>query len=232
MRVLVACEFSATVRDAFIAKGHDAVSCDLLPSEKPGPHFQGDVKEILYDDWDLMIGHPPCTYLTNSGALRLYLPLTDAEREAGITKRHKRDEDRWANMHEAAEFFNLLWDAPIPRIALENPIMHGHAALATGGKATQYIQPYEFGHLESKRTGLRLKNLPPLKAVTDLKEEMMAQPLKVRQRILSMSPGPNRWKERSRTYQGIADAMADQWGDESALPPIPAEQGTLALSLV
>lgn len=230
MRVLVACEFSGIVRDAFIAKGHDALSCDLLPTEKPGPHFQGDVREIIGDDWDLMIGHPPCTYLTNSGAHLLYQPLTDAEREAGLTKRHRKDEDRWDNMYEAADFFNYLWTANIPRIALENPIMHGHAARATGGKATQYIQPYEFGHLESKRTGLRLKNLPPLVPVTDLKEEMMAQPLKVRQRILSLSPGPNRWKERSRTYPGIAAAMADQWGDLDTLPPILAEEPALQLS--
>lgn len=224
MRVLIACEFSGIVRDAFLAKGHDALSCDLLPTEKPGPHFQGDVREIIGDDWDLMIGHPPCTYLTNSGALRLYHPLTDAEREAGITTRYRRDEDRWEGVYEAAEFFNFLWSANIPRIALENPVMHGHAARATGGKATQYIQPYEFGHLESKKTGLRLKNLPPLIPVTDLKEEMMAQPLNVRQRILSLSPGPNRWKDRSRTYTGIAEAMADQWGDLETLPLIRAEE--------
>lgn len=229
MRVLVACEFSGIVRDAFLARGHDALSCDLLPTEKPGPHFQGDVREIIGDDWDLMIGHPPCTFLTNSGALRLYMPLTEADREAGLTKRYLRDEERWDNMYEAADFFNYLWSAPIPRIALENPIMHGHAAKETGGKATQYIQPYEFGHLESKRTGLRLKNLPPLVPVTDLKEEMMAQPLKVRQRILSLSPGPNRWKDRSRTYTGIAEAMADQWGDMEALPPIRAEEPALQL---
>ena len=181
MRVLVACEYSGTVRDAFRARGHGAMSCDLLPTEKPGPHYQGNVRDILYDGWDLMIAHPPCTHLAVSGA-------------------------RWwkDKLHEQAmalDFVRLLMTAPIPRIAIENPVSKISTAIR---KPDQIVQPWQFGHGETKATCLWLKGLPKLvpTKVVDGREA----------RIHKMSPGPDRWKERSRTYQGIADAMAAQWG--------------------
>lgn len=185
MKVLVACEFSGAVRNAFLARGHDAVSCDLLPSETPGPHHQGDVLEILDDGWDMMIAHPPCTYLCNSG----------------LHWNNKRPE-RNALTQEALEFVRKLLDAPIERIALENPV----GCISTQIRRwDQAIQPWQFGHGENKRTCLWLKNLPPLSPtqVVEGREN----------RILSMSESPDRWKKRSLTYHGIAEAMADQWGD-------------------
>lgn len=196
MRVLVACEYSGTVRDAFAALGHDAMSADLLPTETPGPHYQGDVMDVLEDGWDLMIAHPPCTYLANSGAHWLH-----------------RQEGRWASMEDGARFFRELLYAPIPRVAVENPVMHKYAIEIIGERQTQCIQPFEFGHPESKRTCLWLRGLWPL------------QPTEVLERPVSghwenqtpsgqnkLGPSPDRWKIRSATYQGIADAMADQWG--------------------
>lgn len=179
MRVLVACEFSGVVRDAFRRLGHDAVSCDLLPSEAPGPHVCGDVRDVLADGWDVMVAHPPCTHLTRAG-------------------------DRWyRNSPEraaAVAFVQELWDAPIPRIAIENPRgLNRHWR-----PAQQVIQPWMFGHGETKATLLWLKNLPPLLA-TALHTGREA-------RVHFAAPGPNRWKERSRTLPGIAGAMADQWG--------------------
>lgn len=181
MKVLVACEFSGVVRDAFKALGHDATSCDLLPSESDGKHYRGDVRDILGDGWDLMIAHPPCTYLAVSGA-------------------------RWwagrkQEQSEALEFVRLLLDAPIQRIALENPIGAISKAIR---KPDQIIQPWQFGHGETKATCLWLKNLPALEPtkVVDGRE----------QRVWKMPPGENRWRERSRTYSGVAYAMADQWG--------------------
>ena len=185
MKGLVACEFSGVVRNAFLARGHDATSCDLLPSETPGPHHQGDVLEILNDGWDMMIAHPPCTYLCNSG----------------LHWNNKRPE-RNALTQEALEFVRKLLDAPIERIALENPV----GCISTQIRRwDQAIQPWQFGHGENKRTCLWLKNLPPLSPtqVVDGREN----------RIWLMSESPDRWKKRSLTYYGIAEAMADQWGD-------------------
>jgi len=228
MRVLVACEYSGTVRDAFLAAGHDAISCDLLPTEKPGPHYQGDVRDLLTERWDLLIGHPPCTYLTNSGNKHLYEEWTAEEKARHwnstgekLTGRSPRpDLQRWADMHEGAEFFKLLWTADVPRIAIENPVMHGHGIKATGGRATQFIQPWQFGTPESKRTGLRLKNLPPLVEQDDAAEVLAygrTLPDKVFQRCAYLPPSPTRWIERSRTFPGVAAAMAAQWGTLPAL---------------
>jgi hypothetical protein len=188
MKVLIACEFSGTVRDAFAARGHDAWSCDLLPTESAGQHYVGDVRDILYDGWDLMIGHPPCTYLANSGVQWLY-----------------RREGRWEQMREGAEFFRMLLNAPIPRIAIENPIMHRYAKEIIGAPPTQTVQPWMFGHGESKATCLWLKNLPALTPTNIVSER--------EQRIWKLPPSTDRWKLRSVTYAGIADAMAEQWGN-------------------
>ena len=195
MRVLVACEYSGRVRDAFIAKGHDAMSCDLLPTDVVGPHHQGDVFDLDLTQFDLMVAHPPCTYLTN----------------AGVTWLH-RDPSRWAKLDEGAAFFKKLLDAPIPRICVENPIMHKYAKERIGGvKQTQVVQPWMFGHMEQKATCLWLKGLPPLTPTNNVKEAMMSLPDNQRQRLHYLPPGPDRWKLRSTTYQGVADAMADQW---------------------
>lgn len=198
MRVLVACEYSATVRDAFRALGHDAWSCDLLPTDgDPYWHIQGDALALAYGhDWDLMIAHPPCTYMTN----------------AGVTWLHK-DPTRWEKLDEGAAFFKALWDAPIKRIAIENPVMHKYAKERIGGmQQTQTIQPYQFGHLEQKATCLWLKGLMPLRPTTDLKAETKALPDNQRQRLHYLPPSADRWKLRSTTFKGIASAMADQWG--------------------
>lgn len=194
MKVLVACEFSGRVRNAFIANGHDALSVDFEPTDQPGPHYQGDVRDVLDQGWDLMVAHPPCTYLTNAGVRWLY--------EHGTKTRVP---ERWSAMLEGAAFFRMLWDAPIARVAIENPIMHNYAREAIGiGSATQYVQPWQFGHGETKRTGLWLRGLPPLRP-TDVVDGR--KPV-----VHFTSPGPLRWKIRSLTYQGIADAMGDQWG--------------------
>lgn len=195
MKVLVACEFSGTVRDAFLRKGHDAVSCDILPTESPGPHYHGDVLDIINDGWDLLIAHPPCTYLSNSGVMWLY-----------------KQEGRWEKMKDGALFFKKLLEADIPRIAVENPIMHKYAKEIIGSHQSQVIQPYMFGHLEQKATCLWLKGLPTLNPTDDVKEEMMKLPKRQRERLHYLPPSKDRWKIRSKTYQGIAEAMADQWG--------------------
>ena len=195
MRVLVACEYSGTVRDAFIAKGHDAMSCDLLPTDSPGPHYKGDVFDIIGDGWDLMIAHPPCTYLTNSGVCHLH-----------------KDESRWALLDEGASFFKRLLDAPIAKKAIENPIMHKYAKERIGGvKQSQVIQPYMFGHMEQKATCLWLTNLPLLQPTNNVKEAMMKLPKNERERLHYLPPSKDRWKIRSKTYDGIAAAMAEQW---------------------
>lgn len=188
MRVLVACEFSGIVRDAFRAKGHDAWSCDLIPCERDSQfHIQSDVLQELDKGWDMMIAHPPCTYLCNSGVSWL-----------------KKDESRREKMNLGALFFSYLLKASIPRIAVENPIPHKYALERIGRKYDQLIQPWEFGHGETKATCLWLKNLPPLMA-TSLHSGR-------EQRLHRLPPSPTRAKERSRTYQGIANAMAQQWG--------------------
>jgi len=196
MKILVACEYSGRVRDAFIAIGHDAMSCDLLPTDADGPHYQGDVFDLDLTQFDMMIAHPPCTYLTN----------------AGVTWLH-RDKERWAMLDDGAAFFKRLLEAPIPRICIENPIMHKYAKERIGGvKQSQVIQPWMFGHMEQKATCLWLKGLPLLQPTNNVKEEMMKLPDNERQRLHYLPPSADRWKLRSTTYQGIADAMAEQWG--------------------
>ena len=201
MRVLVACEYSGVVRDAFIKKGHDAVSCDLLPTDNPGPHHQGDVLNILHEGWDLMIAHPPCTYLSNSGVCWLY-------------KNKSRDKnlERWNLMKKGAKFFKALLDAPIDKICVENPIMHGYAKEIVGSKQSQVVQPYMFGHTEKKATCLWLKGLPLLEPTNNVKKKMETLPKREQQRLHFLPPSKDRWKERSKTFSGIAEAMASQWG--------------------
>lgn len=196
MKVLVACEYSGRVRDAFIALGHDAVSCDLLPTDAPGPHIQGDVRGVLDHGWDLMVAHPDCTYLCRAGQRWLHAP-TDARpgKLKGLP--------RWAATWEAVQFFLELRDAPIERIAIENPRPGSHVR-GDIGAPDQVIQPWQFGHGETKQTGLWLKNLPPLMP-TELVEGRES-------RIHRMSPGPDRGRLRSVTYAGIGSAMAQQWG--------------------
>lgn len=203
MRVLVACEYSGRVRDAFRALGHNAWSCDILPTEAdPAFHIEAPVQSVLHLNWDLMIAHPPCTYMANSGAKHLYL---------GMKKENGRNEERWKSMAEAAAFFRMLLNADIPHIAIENPVMLGHAAELVGKSFTQSIQPWQFGHMEVKRTCLWLKNLPPLLTSHDVYNEMMKLPYGERAKVHHETPGPDRWKNRSRTYAGIAEAMASQW---------------------
>lgn len=197
MRVLVACEYSGKVREAFRKLGHDAWSCDLLPSDDNSPyHYTGDVFDIIDQGWDLMIAHPPCTYLTNAGVSWLY-----------------KKEGRWEQMRDGAEFFKKLLDAPIPKIAVENPIMHKYAVEIIGRRQDQVIQPWMFGHMEQKATCLWLKGLPLIVPTNNVKEAMLKLGPKVRQRLHYLPPSKDRWKIRSETYQGIADAFAAQWGN-------------------
>lgn len=187
MRVLVACEYSGTVRDAFIRAGHEAMSCDLLPSERPGPHYQGPVQDVLSDGWDLMVAHPPCTHLAVSGA--------------------RWFKDKLAEQAEALDFVRLLLAAPIARICLENPVSIISSRIR---KPDQIIQPWQHGHGETKATCLWLQGLPLL-VPSNVVPGRDA-------RVHRMAPGPNRWKERSRTFEGIASAMADQWGEPKLAP--------------
>ena len=184
MKVLVACEYSGKVRDAFIKLGHEAMSCDLLPTDVNGPHYQGDVFDIINDGWDLMIAHPPCTHLAVSGARHFA-----AKQASGVQQ-------------EALEFVRRLLDAPIKYIALENPVSIISSKIR---KPDQIIQPWMFGHGETKATCLWLKNLPLL-TPTNIVEGREA-------RIHKMPPSADRWKKRSETYQGIAEAMAQQWSN-------------------
>jgi len=190
MRVLIACEFSGTVRRAFRERGHEAYSCDILPTEDISRHhIIGDATKILDQGWDLLIAHPPCTRLCNSGV------------------RWLGPRDLWSELDEAAALFSEFWNAPIPRIAIENPVMHRHAKarIHKYETFTQSIQPWQFGHGETKRTCLWLRNLPAL-TPTNIVDGREA-------RVHRAPPRHDRWKERSRSYPGIADAMADQWGD-------------------
>jgi hypothetical protein len=200
MRVLVACEFSGIVRDAFRAQGHDAVSCDILPTESPGPHFQGDVRTILGDGWDLMVAHPPCTYLSNAGVRHLH---SIPSRNGVLTKVH--GEARWEAMREGAVLFRALLDAPIPRIAVENPIMHKYAIAEVGRRQDQVVQPWMFGDPQTKAIGLWLRGLPLLLATGPICEER--KPL-----VHSTPPSPDRSKRRSVFFPLVAAAMAAQWG--------------------
>lgn len=202
MRVLVACEYSGRVRDAFIKRGHDAMSCDFLPTDVEGPHYQGDVRDVLHDGWDLMIAHPDCTRLTNAGVRWLKEP----SRKTTVAQ-------AWIDLFLGAEFYKLLRDAPIAKKAIENPIMHCYAReLIIPGKR-QVVQPWWFGDKAFKATGLELIGLPdliptnkltPPKKGTDEHKEWSF--------IHRASPGKDRWKLRSTTFFGIAEAMADQWG--------------------
>ena len=191
MRVLIACEYSGKVRSAFEKMGHDAVSCDLLPTEKPGFHYTGDVFDIINQGWDLMVAHPPCTDLAVSGAAWFKEKIADGRQQ------------------RALDFVQALMDAPIPMIAIENPISVISSKIR---KPDQIIQPWMFGHKETKATCLWLKGLPKLVPTTDLKEETMALPRNERMRLHYLPPSADRWKIRSETFQGIADAMANQWG--------------------
>lgn len=198
LRVLVACEFSGTVRNAFLDRGHDAWSCDLLPSaERTNRHIQGDARDYLNDGWDmLVVAHPPCTRLCNSGVRWLSVPPPG-----------RTIEEMWAELDEGADLFSTFWNAPIDRVCIENPVMHKHAKerIQNYEDFAQSVQPWQFGHPEVKRTCFWLRNLPAL------------QPTKVvagrQARVHRMPPGPDRWRERSRFFTGIAEAMADQWGD-------------------
>jgi hypothetical protein len=200
MKVLVACEFSGVVRRAFRDAGHEAWSCDLLPAEDGDPHhFTCDIADHLARglfgvEWDLMIAHPPCTFLANSGNKHLYI---------GMKKANGIDPARWNNMTAAAHFFRELANAPISRIAIENPVMR-EPVQRVGRRPDQTIQPWQFGHGEIKRTCFWLKNLPPL-LPTKIVEGRRA-------RVHHEPPSAERWKNRSRTYEGIAAAMAAQWG--------------------
>ena len=192
MKMLVACEFSGTVREAFAKKGWDAWSCDLLPTDIPSDkHIQGDCLEVIASQsWDLIIGHPPCTYLT----------VSNSKNWAKLQANGKQQ--------EAIDFALAIWDADCPRICVENPV----GALSTRsrmGKPSVYIQPYQFGHAEQKKTGLWLKGLPPLTTTNFI--DVSGLPKKDVQRLHYLPPSKDRWKLRSKTYQGIADAMADQW---------------------
>jgi hypothetical protein len=201
MRVLVACEYSGTVRDAFIAHGHEAISCDLLPTDKPGPHYHGDVFDIIDQKWDLMIAHPPCTFLCNSG-VRWLFPKGDL------------DVERWCSMANGAQFFRALQVVKhIPRKVIENPIMHKYARERIIEWPVQYVQPWQFGHKEMKATGLHLDGVPPL-VPTRIVGPPPTDPVERRKwaKVHQAAPGPDRWKLRSTTYAGIADAMASQWG--------------------
>ncbi len=196
VRVLVACEYSGTVRDAFLARGHDAVSCDLLPTDAPGPHYQGPVQDIISERWDLMIAHPPCTYLSVSGMHWTTRGLRDPQ----LTE-------------DALEFVRMLMCAPVPRIAIENPV----SVISTRiRKPDQIITPSQFGHDASKKTCLWLKGLPLLRPTQLVEPRIIGGRKRWGNQTDSgqnrLSPSPDRWKIRSATYPGIAAAMADQWG--------------------
>jgi hypothetical protein len=213
MKVLVACEYSGVVRDAFINKGHEAVSCDLLPCESDlGEHYQGDVTDILYDGWDMMIAHPPCTYLSVSGARWYYHP-EDKHLPYEERRPHPMHLNRRQLQQEALDFVQLLLDAPIEKIAVENPISVISSRIK---KPTQIIQPYEYGHPTSKSTCLWLKNLEPLQP-TDIVEPIWIN-VSDGKRMSKFHydtytlPKEERGKIRSATFPGIAKAMADQWG--------------------
>lgn len=197
LRVLIACEFSGTVRRAFAARGHDVWSCDLQPAEDgSNRHIVGDARALLNDGWDLlMVAHPPCTRLCNSGVRWLSTPPPNRTRT-----------EMWAELDAGAALFSAFWNAPIERIAIENPVMHRHAKARIAGyrEFTLSVPPYEYGHPETKRTCLWLKNLPPLRPTNRVDGRAS--------RVHRMPPGPDRARERSRFFSGIAEAMADQWG--------------------
>jgi len=210
MKVLVACEFSGVVRESFAALGYNAWSCDVLPTEDRfnAKHLQCDVLTILDQGWDLIIAHPPCTYLTNAGVRHLHESVTSPRGNRAKVFGTERMEA----MKDAARFFLALWNAPTQHICIENPIPHSYAREIIGDY-TQLIQPWQFGHGETKATCFWLKNLPPLMP-THRRDDLFCAPEPSERvaRVHLMAPGPNRWKERSRTFTGIAKAMAEQWG--------------------
>lgn len=207
LRVLVACEFSGVVRRAFAAQGHDAWSCDLLPSEdRSNKHIVGDARDLLDQDWDLlMVAHPPCTRLCNSGVRWLSNPPPGKTRD-----------EIWRELDDAADLFSAFWNAPIPRVCVENPVMHKHAKarIKNYRPFAQSVQPWQFGHPEVKRTCFWLRGLPPLRP-TNIVAGRVA-------RVHRMPPSADRWRERSRFFPGIAAAMADQW---PAAPASPSKGG-------
>jgi len=192
MKIIIACERYGIIRDTFIKKGHDAFSCDIEPTEKEGPHIQDDILNHLNDGWDLMIAHPECKYLANSGVWCLH-----------------RDPQRWNKMIDAANFFKILLNAPIKKICIENPIQHKYALEIIGRKYSQTIQPWQFGEDASKRTCLWLKNLPNLIPTKIIKKEKYSNQTPSGQNKLG--PSVDRSIIRAKTYQGIADAMVEQW---------------------
>lgn len=195
-RWLIACEESGTVRDAFLRAGIDAVSCDLKPTRAPGPHYQCDVRKVLYrEEWAGIIAHPDCTYITNSGVRWL-----------------DRDIERWKQLWSATEFFRLFLEHPCPRVCIENPVPHKYGARWIGHDYAQTIQPYQFGHLETKRTALWLKGLPRLQPTNDVEAAMRLLPKRETHKVHYASPGADRAERRSVFYAGIGDAMAAQWG--------------------
>lgn len=200
MKVLVACECSGRVREAFKANGHYALSCDLKPTEIPGNHYQGDIKDVLYDDWDMIIAHPPCDYLTNSGVRWLIKGDLEKMRQ------------RWVDLTYARKFFYLFVDHPFcKKIVIENPIPHKYAKLP---KYDQIIQPWQFGHQEMKSTCLWLKGVPKLRPTNIVGPPPKDKKERYRwQKVWSASPGPERKANRSRTYTGIAEAMGNQWSN-------------------
>ena len=202
MKVLVACEFSGVVRDAFIAKGHDAISCDLLPTDNPGPHYQGDVFDIIDDGFDLMIAHPPCTRLANSGVRWLHKP-----------PKNRTVTEMWIELFEGARFYKKLRDANIRKKCIENPRFHKYAAQLIGPVRRQVVQPWWFGEKAFKATGFELYGLPDLIETSRLDTpEPGTDEHKMWSAVHRAPPGPGRWKIRSKTFNGVADAMADQWG--------------------
>ena len=214
MRVLIGGEYSGTIRDAFIAQGHDAMSCDLSATTVPGPHHKGDWREVMYDGWDIGIFHPTCTYMANSGALNLF---RNRSKNGGI------NEDRWLRMgKDAWEFWNLLEHCPIPHICIENPIMLGYAQTMVGRKPTQIIQPYDYGSNASKATCLWLKGLPKLIPTKRVAGRLVEYNGKIVERWENQTDSgqnkeaPTKDPEqrrmiRSKTFPGIATAMAAQW---------------------
>ena len=196
MRIVIACEFSGTVRDEFLKKGHEAISCDLLETISPGPHYKGDIRDIIYDGWDMLIGFPPCTYICSSGL-----------------HWNKRDLTRVEKTDKALDFVRLLMDAPIEKIAIENPVGCISSRIR---KPDQYIQPYQFGHDASKKTCLWLKGLPPLEPTKFIEPRIVnGLPRWANQTDSGQNrlpPSKDRWAKRSLTYLGIAKAMAQRWG--------------------
>lgn len=197
MRILIGCEYSGVVRDAFTKQGHEAISCDLLPSDVRGPHYQGDVHRMLGREWDLIIMHPPCTALAVSG-----------------NRWYGRGQAKHDERIASVKWTERLWNRCLSvseKVCFENPV--GVLPGMSSMPKPNYIQPYQFGHMEQKKTGLFLHGLEPLRETMNVYDQMMVLPKNVRERVFHLPPSPDRWKIRSTTYQGIADAMAKQWGE-------------------